>query len=69
MEFEPLEPPPKAHGAGLGGNVNIIDDDEDRPPSGAETLERKLGEARELARQDPKVVANIIKDWTGSNAS
>jgi flagellar M-ring protein FliF len=31
-------------------------------------LEQKLGQARDLAQQDPKVVANIIKDWTGSNA-
>jgi flagellar biosynthesis/type III secretory pathway M-ring protein FliF/YscJ len=29
----------------------------------------KLGQARALAQQDPKAVANIIKDWTGANAS
>lgn len=62
--------PPRAPGRSLGGNVNIIDDEEDnRPPTAGETFERKLGQAREMAQQDPKVVANIIKDWTGSNAS
>ena len=68
-----LEAPPK-HTASrtLGGNVNIVDDEggeEARPPSAAAALEVKLGHARDLAQQDPKVVANIIKDWTGSNAS
>jgi flagellar M-ring protein FliF len=38
-------------------------------PSNAATLEKKIDDARGLAQQDPKVVANIIKDWTGSNAS
>lgn len=63
-------PPPRPATNQLGGNVNIVsDDDETREPTAAETLERKLEQARELAQQDPKVVANIIKDWTGSNAS
>ncbi len=59
-------PPPSAK---LGGRINIVGDDEDQTPSAAESLERKLGQARELAERDPKVVANIIKDWTGANAS
>jgi flagellar M-ring protein FliF len=66
-----LEPPPRPVGraASLGGNVDIIDEEGEQPPSAAETLERKLNQARDLAQQDPKVVANIIKDWTGSNAT
>jgi len=67
-----LEPPPMRANQALGGNVNIVDDEENaanQTPSGAETLERKLGQARDLAQQDPKVVANIIKDWTNANAS
>ena len=67
-----MQPPPQprqTHNT-LGGNVNIVsDEDENQTPSAAETLERKLEQARDLAQQDPKVVANIIKDWTGSNAS
>ena len=50
--------------------INIVDEEDGQtaPPSAAQALEQKLGQARELAQQDPKVVANIIKDWTGSNA-
>ena len=65
-----LEPPPKQTHQTLGNNINIVDEEDgSHPPSAAETLERKLAQARDLAQQDPKVVANIIKDWTGSNAS
>ncbi|MFZ4535678.1 flagellar basal-body MS-ring/collar protein FliF [Propionivibrio sp.] len=65
-----LEAPPKPAKQSLGTNVNILDEEEENlPPSAAESLERKLGHARDLAQQDPKVVANIIKDWTGANAS
>ena len=66
-----LEPPPIRANQTLGGNVNIVDEEDNaasHEPTGAETLERKLGHARDLAQQDPKVVANIIKDWTGANA-
>ena len=65
-----LQPPPAAPQRNLGKNINIVDEDDEgsRQPSGAQALEQKLGQARELAQQDPKVVANIIKDWTGSNA-
>ncbi|MBI2307791.1 MAG: flagellar M-ring protein FliF [Rhodocyclales bacterium] len=37
--------------------------------TGPSPFEDKLGRAKDVAAQDPKVVANIIKDWTGSNAS
>ena len=66
-----LEPPPIRANQTLGGNVNVVDEEDNavsHEPTGAETLERKLGHARDLAQQDPKVVANIIKDWTGANA-
>ena len=63
--LEPPPPPPRH----VGTNVNIVDEEEaEQQPSAAEALEQKLGHARNLAQQDPKVVANIIKDWTGSNA-
>ena len=54
----------------IGGKIDIADNEDgaEQPPSAAQALEQKLGQARELAQQDPKVVANIIKDWTGSNA-
>ena len=31
--------------------------------------DEKLTDARELAKKDPRAVANIIKEWTGANAS
>ena len=65
-----MTPLPKPAGVTLGGNVNVVSDDEDvEKPTAAVALEKKLGHARDLAQQDPKVVANIIKDWTSSNAS
>ena len=65
-----MQAPPKPAGQTLGGKVNIVDEEiEPQTPSAAKTLERKLDHARELAQQDPKAVANIIKDWTGSNAN
>ena len=66
-----LEDPQKHHRASLGGNINVLSNEEEQeelPPSAAEALSKKLDEARDLAQQDPKVIANIIKDWTGSNA-
>jgi flagellar biosynthesis/type III secretory pathway M-ring protein FliF/YscJ len=32
-------------------------------------LEQQLAKARALAQQDPRAVANIIREWTGANAS
>lgn len=65
-----LQPPPAAAQRHVGGNINIVDEEEEeaRQPSAVKAFDQKLGQARELAQQDPKVVANIIKDWTGSNA-
>jgi flagellar M-ring protein FliF len=63
-------PPPPPESATLGGGIDIVEGEEEGlPPSAAEALARKLEEARDLAQQDPKVVANIIRDWTGANAS
>lgn len=63
-----MQPPPATQRHHVGGNINIVDEEEgERTPSAAQALEQKLGQARELAQQDPKVVANIIKDWTGAN--
>ena len=66
-----LEDSQKHHRGSLGGNINVLSNEEEQeelPPSAAEALSKKLDEARDLAQQDPKVIANIIKDWTGSNA-
>ncbi len=65
-----LEAPPRHPRGPIGGNINMLSnegEDDNLPPSAAEALSKKLDEARDLAQQDPKVIANIIKDWTGSN--
>ncbi len=36
--------------------------------AGPTPFEEKLVRAKDVAAQDPKAVANIIRDWTGSNA-
>ncbi|MEO8409256.1 MAG: hypothetical protein ABI478_01695, partial [Propionivibrio sp.] len=68
-----LEAPPRtAASRTLGGNVDIVDEEAAPQPAAATaaaTLERQLGQARDLAQQDPKIVANVIREWTGSNAS
>lgn len=59
-----MQPPPASPTRQLGGNINIIDEEDGQtaPPSAVQALEQKLGKRVELAQQDPKVVANIIKD-------
>ena len=65
-----LDSLPKTSPRHLGSNLNIVaDEEEDQGPSPAATLEKKIEQARDVAQQNPKIVANIIKDWTGSNAS
>ena len=64
-------PPPPVEASPLGGGLDVIAGEEGEgeeeeaalPPSAAEELARKLAEARELAKSDPKAVADIIKDW------
>ncbi|MDR2111878.1 MAG: flagellar basal body M-ring protein FliF, partial [Candidatus Accumulibacter sp.] len=67
-------PPPPPPPQEAGGNVDTDDEEgaeeeEEEPhePTAAELLEQKLAQVREIARQNPKAVANIIKDWTGVN--
>ena len=56
--------------AELGGNVDIVDEENAEPgQKTTNSFEQKITQARDMAQQDPKVVANIIKDWTGANAS
>ncbi len=62
-------PPPQAHQK-LGGTVDILDEENATPEQkAAQSFDQKISQARDMAQQDPKVVANIIKDWTGGNAT
>ena len=60
---------PTHTGRTLGGNVNIVDEETEASPNGVTAFEQKLGDVRGMAQQDPKAVANIIKNWTNINAS
>ncbi|MDR0441197.1 MAG: flagellar M-ring protein FliF, partial [Candidatus Accumulibacter sp.] len=62
------QPPPRE----TEGGIDVVDEDEEaeeeeREPTAAELLERKIAEARQIAQQNPKAVADIIKGWTGVN--
>ncbi|MQY51585.1 flagellar basal body M-ring protein FliF [Rhodocyclus tenuis] len=63
----PPPPPPEDELGKIDGIDIIAGDEEPLEPSAAEMLQKKIDEARELAQRDPKVVANIIKDWAGVN--
>lgn len=68
-----LEPAAGSEGA-VGGTIDIHageEGEEGKPlePTGAQQLEKRLTEARALAERDPQVVADIIREWTGANAS
>ena len=65
-----LTPPPQPAHQKLGGTVDILDEENATPEQkAAQSFDQKISQARDMAQQDPKVVANIIKDWTGGNAT
>jgi flagellar M-ring protein FliF len=65
-----LDSLPKPSQKSVGSQLDIVaGGEEEQGASPAATLEKKIEQAREIAQHDPKIVANIIKDWTGSNAS
>ena len=50
--------------------MDILDEENATPEQkAAQSFDQKISQARDMAQQDPKVVANIIKDWTGGNAT
>lgn len=56
-----LPPPPALPGADgtiAGGNTARL--------AGAQAYEQTLQNAKQIARQDPKVVANVVKEWVSS---
>jgi flagellar M-ring protein FliF len=58
-----VQPPP------VGGSVDVLDEEEEEAPAEpVDTLNQKIAQAREIAQQNPKAVANIIMDWTGTNS-
>ncbi|MER2542924.1 MAG: flagellar basal-body MS-ring/collar protein FliF [Candidatus Accumulibacter phosphatis] len=67
--------PPPAEEATVGGKIDVLAEEEgeereqEHVPTAAELLETRLAKARELAKDDPQLVANIIKEWMGANGS
>lgn len=70
----PPAPEPRA-GAGegaagaVGGTVSVTDEEFEEEELALSNYAAKIKKAREIADKDPKVVANMIKEWMGSNAT
>jgi flagellar M-ring protein FliF len=67
-----LHTPAAAHPAGAAaGTLNILAGEDAEAASSAEIdqFAVKLEKAKEIAQHDPKVVANIVKDWLGANGN
>ena len=68
-----LHPPAGAHPAGTAaGTLGILageDEAEAASPAEIDQFAVKLEKAKEIAQHDPKVVANIVKDWLGANGN
>ena len=54
--------------SGHGGHASAFETMAEEEAQGPTPFQEKLHRARGVAEQDPKAVANIIKDWTGANA-
>jgi flagellar M-ring protein FliF len=65
--FPPPEPTEEERlAAALGGALPGVEEGEDHVE--IDHYAAKIQKARDIAQSDPKVVANIIKDWMGANA-
>jgi len=68
-------PPPapvegSAQAAGLpGSTISITDEDYEAEEAALNSYAAKINKAREIADKDPKMVANMIKEWMGTNAT
>ncbi|MCK6405497.1 MAG: flagellar M-ring protein FliF [Rhodocyclaceae bacterium] len=67
MTPRPGEYSPRGAFSGAGGAA-AYGEAADEGGGGPSPFEDKLNRARNAAAQDPKAVANIIKDWTNANA-
>ena len=69
----PPEPTEGAGAGGIGGTLSTTDEEEEETEEEEElniayaTYEKKLAKAKEIATQDPKAVANILKEWITPN--
>ena len=67
----PAEPSEAAagEGGGVGGTISVTDEDIEAEEAALSSYAAKINKAREIADKDPKVVANMIKEWMGTNAT
>lgn len=71
-----MTPPPAAGREGaegeegaIGGTISTTDDEFEAEEAALSSYAAKINKAREIADKDPKVVANMIKEWMGTNAT
>lgn len=74
--FKTMFPPPPAPAEGAdqatglpGSTISVTDEDYEAEEAALNSYAAKINKAREIADKDPKMVANMIKEWMGSNAN
>ena len=69
----PPPPEPEPTEFELGGHIDTDDEEgmeeEEKPESESEALDRRIAEIQALAQEDPMAVANVIKEWMGVNGN
>jgi flagellar M-ring protein FliF len=64
----PPPPPPPTSESDDDDEESEEEAEEKREPTAAELFEQKKAKAQEIAQQNPKAIANIIKEWMNPNA-
>ena len=67
--FPAAPPQPEVAAGGPGGGVVFTEEEIGEENVEIQNYAAKIEKAREIAQNDPKAVANIIKDWMNANAS
>jgi flagellar M-ring protein FliF len=62
MQVGRVEPSIAGFGEGMGAGPAMAPA---RPAPTPAAFENDLQAARDLARQDPRIVANVVKEWVG----
>lgn len=51
----------------IGGTLDIVAGEDEEAEAAMHSFTQKLTRAKDMVQEDPKVVANIIKNWMGTN--
>ena len=57
---------PRMSGVGVSGG-STLNPDGSMAAIGVNPFDQTLQSAKELAKQDPRIVANVVKGWVGGN--